>query len=65
MKDLFKELLDKVKFEYIFQLIVLFVLSIYLLKIDQTGDNAKLIIGALIGVLGGTAIQKSNQKINK
>ncbi len=52
-------MLEKIKFEYIFQLIVLLVLSTYLLKIDQTGDNAKLIIGALIGVLGGTAIQKN------
>lgn len=55
-------MLDKIKFEYIFQLIVLLVLSIYLLKIDQTGDNAKLIIGALIGVLGGTTIQKNINK---
>lgn len=41
---------EKIKFESIFQAIILIVLSIYVFKGDDP-DNIKLIIGAFIGVL--------------
>lgn len=45
-----KDLLYKLRFEYIFQFIVLIALVAYVFSSKDT-DNIKLIIGAFIGVL--------------